>query len=102
MASIDTPESTYVPVDTSFQARQSWPFTMLTTEGHLNGRELGQFVCGMTFAASMRDERAWLFCIPTDKLAAVSAALVERSFAVARECWNEQDSTTTIAVWAGL
>lgn len=96
----DAPASEYVPVDSSFEARRSWPYQGFTTETDLNGRELGQFISGYCFGRAMLGERAWLIQVPTDKLAAVSAALVYRSFAVARESWA--DTTTTLAVWSGL
>lgn len=95
------PDSDYTPVDTSFDARRSWPHTYLT-EPQLNGRELGQFVAGIVFGAGMRDERAWLFTVPTDKVAAVSAALIDRGCAVAREHWDDHSKTTCLAIWSGL
>lgn len=92
----------YVPVDTSYPARSQWPCTYFTTEDQLNGRELGQFIAGFAWAQASADQRGWLIVVPNDKVAAVVAALVDRSFCVAKESWSMVEPHTTLAVWSGL
>lgn len=100
---IAVPVSTpYVPVDTTYPAREKWPFTAFTTEDQLNARELGQFIAGFCWAQAMADQRAWKIVVPNDKVAAVVAALVDRSFCVAKESWSVIEPHTTLAVWSGL
>lgn len=92
----------YVPVDTSFDARVAWP-EMHFTEDQLNGRELGQFIAGVVWGESCSgDRRAWRIAIPTEKLAGVTAALVDRGFAVAKEWSHPNPHVTQLAVWSGL
>lgn len=91
----------YVPVDTTYEARQEWPHHAFV-EDQLNGRELGQFIAGFVWGESMKGDRAWHVDIPESKLAAVSAALVARGFAVAKD-WNPMSTNMVeLAIWSGL
>lgn len=93
----------YVPVDTSQQARDSWPTSDYAGSfPELNARAMGQRLTGELSGRCLHGERAHMLTIDEGRMAGIVATLVENGWCVARDRWDGLGTQVTLAVWSGL